>query len=64
MVAVVGAIAVARGRQGFQSLSRAERVVAQGAPPVSDIGGQRPAHDHAGVFSHEIHAGEAKEHTA
>jgi NADH-quinone oxidoreductase subunit J len=51
MVAVIGALAVARGRQGVHSLSRAERDVADSAmPPVETV--------HSGVFSHEIHLGE------
>jgi len=51
MVAVVGAVAVARGRQGVRSLSRSEREVAeQAAPP--------PEPPHSGVFSHEIHLGD------
>jgi NADH-quinone oxidoreductase subunit J len=51
MVAVVGAIAVARGRQGVHSLSKAEREVAETSlPPVEGT--------HSGVFSHEIHLGE------
>lgn len=51
MVAVIGALAVARGRQGVHSLSRAERDVADSAlPPVEAV--------HSGVFSHEIHLGE------
>jgi NADH-quinone oxidoreductase subunit J len=51
MVAVIGAVAVARGRQGVRSLSRAEREVAESAaPPVEAV--------HPGVFSHEIHLGE------
>jgi NADH-quinone oxidoreductase subunit J len=55
MVAVVGAIAVARGRQGVRSLTRSEEAIAR-AP----TGGQLPA-GHSGVFSHEIHASDAKE---
>jgi NADH-quinone oxidoreductase subunit J len=51
MVAVVGAIAVARGRQGVHSLTRAEREVADSAVPPSET-------PHSGVFSHEIHLGE------
>jgi NADH-quinone oxidoreductase subunit J len=51
MVAVVGAIAVARGRQGVHSLSRSERDVAESAAPP-------PEAVHSGVFSHEIHLGE------
>ncbi len=54
MVAVVGAVAVARGRQGIKELSHAEQDVAKrpessGAAPVV----------HSGVFSHEIHAAAA-----
>jgi NADH-quinone oxidoreductase subunit J len=49
MVAVVGAVAVARGRQGVRSLSRSERAVAEQPPPVEP--------PHSGVFSHEIHLG-------
>jgi NADH-quinone oxidoreductase subunit J len=60
MVAVIGAIAVARGRQGARTMSRAERTIAA-SPPVVD----RPEEaDHGGVFSHEIHVSEAKEHSA
>jgi NADH-quinone oxidoreductase subunit J len=51
MVAVVGAIAVARGRQGVHSLSRSERDVADTAVPPSET-------PYSGVFSHEIHLGE------
>jgi NADH-quinone oxidoreductase subunit J len=51
MVAVVGAVAVARGRQGVKGLTKNERQVAEiGAPPdaapTADAG--------SGVFSHEI----------
>lgn len=53
MVAVVGAIAVARGRQGAHSLSRNERRMVS-APAVAP---PEPPH-HSGVFSHEIHLGE------
>jgi NADH-quinone oxidoreductase subunit J len=54
MVAVVGAIAVARGRQGYGSLSKAEKAVARmsGAAPAL----AEPAKNTTGVFSHEIHA--------
>lgn len=52
MVAVVGALAVARGRQGAQSLSRGEREIAESGPPML-----RSA-PHSGVFSHEIHLGD------
>jgi NADH-quinone oxidoreductase subunit J len=47
MVAVVGAIAVARGRQGIKTLSRGEQQIAQSPPPAL---GQ----DHSGVYSHEL----------
>jgi NADH-quinone oxidoreductase subunit J len=60
MVAVVGAIAVARGRQGLRTMSKAERSVAASPPPVEQL----PAGDHFGVFSHEIHVDEAKERSA
>jgi|CZKU01.1.fsa_nt_gi NADH-quinone oxidoreductase subunit J len=52
MVAVVGAIAVARGRQGARTLSRGEREVLA-SPFVPDV----ETH-HSGVFSHEIQLGE------
>jgi NADH-quinone oxidoreductase subunit J len=51
MVAVVGAVAVARGRQGVHSLTKAEREAAASALPPSET-------PHSGVFSHEIHLGE------
>jgi NADH-quinone oxidoreductase subunit J len=54
MVAVVGAVAVARGRQGVASLSKSELEVARLAKPQSltrDL-----AKESSGVFSHEIHA--------
>jgi NADH-quinone oxidoreductase subunit J len=47
MVAVIGAIAVAKGRQGTHSLSRSERAVARMAGP------EAPADGHDGVFRHE-----------
>jgi NADH-quinone oxidoreductase subunit J len=57
MVAVIGAVAVARGRQGTRSLSRSEIEAGRAFRP-----GELPAGDpHAGtsgVFSHEIHLGE------
>ena len=49
MVAVLGAIGVARGRQGFQSLSREEREIARG--PAPDLPQER-----TGVYSHELGA--------
>jgi NADH-quinone oxidoreductase subunit J len=58
MVAVVGAVAVARGRQGYRTLSKSEQEVARMARPEAmsqDL--PRPTHeDTSGVFSHEIHA--------
>jgi NADH-quinone oxidoreductase subunit J len=51
MVAVVGAIAVAKGRQGAHTLSRAERDMVPATPIAS-------TQEHSGVFSHEIHLGE------
>jgi NADH-quinone oxidoreductase subunit J len=51
MVAVVGALAVARGRQGAHSMSRAELEIAESGPPAP------PEPQHSGVFSHEIHLG-------
>jgi NADH-quinone oxidoreductase subunit J len=63
MVAVVGAIAVAKGRQGVHSLSRSEQEVAKTSPTVSPT-----SHgETSGVFSHEIDAHEAdgaKEHAS
>jgi NADH-quinone oxidoreductase subunit J len=50
MVAVVGAIAVARGRQGIRTLSRAEQEAAQSAPHEEAQG------EHSGVFRHDIEA--------
>ena len=51
MVAVIGAIAVARGRQGVPSLSRGEAAIAHRAPPAAVGAGE----GHSGVFAHEIH---------
>jgi NADH-quinone oxidoreductase subunit J len=61
MVAVVGAIAVAKGRQGVQSLSRNEQEAARSAAPLE------PQQETSGVFSHEIDASAAdgaKEHAS
>jgi NADH-quinone oxidoreductase subunit J len=55
MVAVVGAIAVARGRQGAKTLSRSEQEVSRTAQPVL-------SQDHSGVYGHEL--GAAAEHGA
>jgi len=49
MVAVVGAVAVAKGRQGVKTLSQAERDVPFPAPSMSPTPSA-----HSGVFSHEI----------
>ncbi len=49
MVAVVGAVAVARGRQGKRSMSESELEVARTSVPLPD-----PADKGTGVFSHEI----------
>jgi NADH-quinone oxidoreductase subunit J len=48
MVAVIGAIAVARGRQGIPSLSKAEKEIGHNRPPPEE------PEAHAGVFSHEV----------
>jgi NADH-quinone oxidoreductase subunit J len=56
MVAVVGAIAVARGRQGIKALSRAEQEIAQ-APIAPEI-----PQEHSGVFRHDIEAHDASGH--
>jgi NADH-quinone oxidoreductase subunit J len=61
MVAVVGAIAVAKGRQGVPSLSAAELASAQEAPTKSVPAEMPPS---SGVFSHELPAEGAKEHSA
>jgi len=59
MVAVVGAIAVARGRQGSHSLSHGEQEVARAATPHEPL---RPLHP--GVFSHELPESETTERPA
>jgi len=59
MVAVVGAIAVARGRQGVHSMSRGEQEIADRTTPSPLL----PA-DHSGVFSHEIEGAASKEKSA
>jgi NADH-quinone oxidoreductase subunit J len=50
MVAVIGAVAVARGRQGIKSLSRGEQEIARAPAPAA------PTNDHSGVFRHDIEA--------
>jgi NADH-quinone oxidoreductase subunit J len=57
MVAVVGAVAVARGRQGEHTMSKSELEIARSKPSVS-LPPQRGS-ESSGVFSHEID--EAKE---
>jgi NADH-quinone oxidoreductase subunit J len=68
MVAVVGAIAVARGRQGVESMSRGEKEVARtSVPSVPSAPAPGQGHGTSGVYSHEIHAhdpGPAKEPSA
>jgi NADH-quinone oxidoreductase subunit J len=59
MVAVVGAVAVARGRQGVRSLTNNEQEAARIAAPPPEL-----PRDHSGVFSHEIGDGDTKEHSA
>jgi NADH-quinone oxidoreductase subunit J len=51
MVAVIGAIAVARGRQGIKSLSRSEQEIARAPMPRAPAEGE-----HSGVFRHDIEA--------
>jgi len=64
MVAVVGAIAVAKGRQGVPSLSKSEQEAARIALPTTS----QSEGAEGGVFSHEIHVADggepAKEHSA
>jgi len=52
MVAVVGAIAVAKGRQGVKSLSSGEQRIAR-APVAAE-----PARETSGVFRHDVDAHE------
>jgi len=53
MVAVVGAIAVARGRQGTHSMSAGELAIAHRAPSEDPLRELRPSAE-SGVFSHEL----------
>lgn len=62
MVAVVGAIAVARGRQGEHTMSRSELEIARSKTPVSADLPRPQASETSGVFSHEID--DAKEHAS
>ena len=71
MVAVIGAISVAKGRQGVASMSRAELEVARSATPTPELGSGESRKGTAGVFSHAIHVpdgepapGGGKEHGA
>jgi NADH-quinone oxidoreductase subunit J len=68
MVAVIGAIAVARGRQGAGTMSKSELEVARSATPSPAAGALSAKPAIAGVFSHEIHLHEpetaTKEHGA
>jgi NADH-quinone oxidoreductase subunit J len=57
MVAVVGAIAVARGRQGIKALSRSEQEIARGPIP------REIPEEHSGVFRHDIEAHDAAQPT-
>jgi NADH-quinone oxidoreductase subunit J len=52
MVAVVGAVGVARGRQGIKALSRSEQEIAEGPMP------RELPQEHSGVFRHDIDAHE------
>src|ERR1019366_3557540 len=56
MVAVLGAMAVARGRQGQKSMSKNEQEVPFPVEATPQLPGQT-----AGVFSHEIHLHERPE---
>jgi NADH-quinone oxidoreductase subunit J len=49
MVAVVGVIAVARGRQGYATLSHEELEIARKGPAATE-----PPREHSGVYSHEM----------
>jgi NADH-quinone oxidoreductase subunit J len=61
MVAVVGAVAVARGRQGEHTMSKSELEIARSKTVSTELA--RPHGSEAsGVFSHEID--EAKEHAS
>jgi NADH-quinone oxidoreductase subunit J len=59
MVAVIGSIAVAKGRQGVKTLTKAEREAVEADAPEE-------RGETSGVFSHEIHARqhEEKEHAS
>jgi NADH-quinone oxidoreductase subunit J len=61
MVSVLGAVAVARGRQGIKSLSSSELEIA-GRAAVGETAALAPPGEHSGVYSHE--AAETKESSA
>lgn len=52
MVAVIGAIAVARGRQGIKAPAASEQAVAKDPPS-----GPLPGGEYSGVFSHDVDLG-------
>ena len=58
MVAVVGAVAVARGRQGFKTMSHGELEITNRPAPAEAL------REHSGVFSHDIDGGHAPGHAA
>ena len=59
MVAVLGAMAVARGRQGQKTMSKSELEI--GASPLPRETARELPGQAAGVFSHEIHVHEQPE---
>jgi NADH-quinone oxidoreductase subunit J len=61
MVAVVGAVAVARGRQGEHTLSKSELEIARSKTVSTEVPRHRGS-ERSGVFSHEIDEG--KEHAS
>lgn len=60
MVAVVGAVAVARGRQGSHAMSHAEQEVGRRAHTIDPKRALHPS----GVFSHELPKGDADGHAS
>ncbi len=60
MVAVVGAVAVARGRQGSHTMSPGEQEVGRRAPTVDPKRALHPS----GVFSHDLPSEDAKGHAS
>jgi len=61
MVAVIGAVAVARGRQGEHTMSKSELEIARSKTVSAEVARARGS-ERSGVFSHEID--EAKEHAS